>query len=131
MIKGNLKLIVSSLLTMLLCTIHIADDIVRGIDRMSLWNLIGVTILVVWLFGVLSLNHRRSGYIIMLLGSLFGALIPITHMYFGISRTLAKFPNSSLLFVWTLWALATLAWYAVILSARGLWTREWTGAVRE
>ena len=125
MIKRNVLLTVSSLLAMLLATIHIADDVVRGIDRVSGWNVIGLTIFVVWLYGILSLSDRRSGYIIMLLGSLFTAGIPLLHMFYGVSRTMAKFPNDNLLFVWTLWALGITAWYAVILSARGLWKREW------
>jgi hypothetical protein len=64
----------------------------------------------------------------MLLGSLFGAVPALAHMITGVSRTLANSPDGALLFVFTLWALAVTATFSVVLSARGLWRREWAGA---
>lgn len=121
----NVTLIGSSFLSLILLIVHVSDDVVRGIDKIGPANLIGVSIFVLWLYGTLTLGGRRSGYVIMLLGSLFGAAIAMFHMVNGVSRTLANTPNGALLFVFTLWALAVTATFSVVLSARGLWRREW------
>jgi hypothetical protein len=42
----------------------------------TLSNLIALPILVVWLYGTLVLAGKRSGYVIILLGSLLGLLDP-------------------------------------------------------
>lgn len=126
----NVTLTGTSLLSILLFLLHISDDVVRGIDRIGPANLIGVGIFVTWLYGVLALGDRRSGYIIMLLGSLFGAVPALAHMITGVSRTLANSPDGALLFVYTLWMLAVTATFSVVLSARGLWRREWALADR-
>lgn len=123
--KKNVVLTVTSLLLILLVTLHVSDDVRRGIDSVGPANVIGVTIAVVWLYGTLMLGDRRSGYIIMLLGSVFGAGIGVLHMILGVSRTLARTPDGALFFVWTLWALAVIGTFSVVLAARGLWRREW------
>ena len=124
--RSNVTLTSSSILTIVLFVLHVSDDIVREIDKIGPLNLIGVSIFVVWLYGTLVLSDRRSGYIIMLLGSLFGAVPALTHMVTGVSRTLASSANGALLFVFTLWALAITATFSVVLSVRGLLRREWT-----
>jgi hypothetical protein len=106
--------------------LHISDDVVRGIDRIGPATLIGVGIFVLWLYGTLTLGDRRSGYVIMLLGSLFGAVPALAHMITGVSRTLARSPDGALVFIFTLWALAVTATFSVVLSARGLWRRDWS-----
>ena len=123
--QRNVTLTVSSLLSLLLFILHISDDVARGIDKIGPANLIGVSIFVLWLYGTLALGDRRSGYVIMLLGSLFGAVPALAHMITGVSRTLARSPDGALLFVFTLWALAVTATFSVVLSARGLWRRDW------
>jgi hypothetical protein len=125
-LRSNVTLTSSSILTIVLFVLHISDDVVRGIDKIGPLNLIGVSIFVVWLYGTLVLSDRRSGYIIMLLGSLFGAVPALAHMVTGVSQTLASSANGALLFVFTLWALAITATFSVVLSVRGLLRREWT-----
>jgi len=66
--KPNVLLTIASLLSILLLTFHLAGDIVRGMEKGGLSNLIAVPILVVWLYGTLVLAERRSGYVIILLG---------------------------------------------------------------
>jgi hypothetical protein len=61
-------------------TFHLADDIVRGMEPRTLFDLIALPILVVWLYGTLVLAGKRSGYVIILLGSLLGSLVPVIHM---------------------------------------------------
>jgi len=60
------------LLSILFMTFHLTDDIIRGMAPGRVSNLFGVLILVVWLHGTLVLAERRSGYVIILLGSLLG-----------------------------------------------------------
>ncbi|HTI64268.1 MAG TPA: hypothetical protein VL524_12155, partial [Gemmatimonadaceae bacterium] len=69
-------LTITSLLSILLVSLHVTDDIVRGISRPDADNLAAIAIFVVWLFGPLVLAERRSGYVIMLLGGLIAALMP-------------------------------------------------------
>ena len=68
--KHNILLVIASLLSILFMTFHLTDDIVRGMEPGTLLDLIAVPILVVWLYGTLVLAERRSGYVIILLGSL-------------------------------------------------------------
>jgi hypothetical protein len=77
--KHNSLLTIASLLSVLLMTLHLADDIVRGMEKGGPSNLLAVPILVTWLYGALVLAERRSGYIITLLGSLLGAFVPVIH----------------------------------------------------
>jgi hypothetical protein len=124
-VKRNVMLTVTSVLSVALFVVHVADDIVRGVDKVGPVNLIGVTIDVVWLYGALVLAGRRSGYIIMLLGALFAMLAATGHMVQGVGRALAARPDGTLLFMFTLWALAVTAAFSAVLAVRGLWTREW------
>jgi hypothetical protein len=102
-------------------TLHMADDIVRGMEPGTLFDLIIVPILAVWLYGTLVLAGRRSGYIIILVGSLLGLLVPVIHMKgAGVGGAIAK-SSGGFLFIWTLFALAVTALFSVILSAHGLW----------
>ena len=119
--KQSVVLMVASLLSILFVTLHTADDIVRGMEPGTLFDLIVVPILVVWLYGTLVLAERRSGYVIVLLGSLLGCVVPVIHMKgAGVGGTLAK-SNAAFFFIWTLLALGVTALFSVILSARGLW----------
>ena len=75
--KHNAILTVTSLLSILLLTLHVTDDIVRGISQAEPSN-IALVVLVVFLYGTLLLAGRRSGYVIMLLVGLFAAGMPVT-----------------------------------------------------
>ena len=87
----------------------------------TLSNLIAVPILVVWLYGTLVLAGKRSGYVIILVGSLLGLLVPIIHMKgAGVGGAIAK-SSGAFFFVWTLLALGVTTLFSIILSARGLW----------
>ncbi len=124
--KCSVMLTITSLLSILFFTFHFADDIVRGFEPGGFKNLSGVLTLVVWLYGTLVLAERRSGYIIILLGSLLGLLMPVAHMR-GAGLVGGRIANSSGIFfwVWTLITLGVTALFPVILSARGLWSLPW------
>ena len=128
--KHKVTLTVSSLLSILFMALHLSDDIVRGIETGGISTLGGVLILVVWLYGTLVLAERRSGYIIVLLGSIGGAAVPLIHMM-GAGLVGGRIANSSGVFfwVWTLIALNVTAIFSVILSARGLWSLRWGQSV--
>ncbi|HEX3249934.1 MAG TPA: hypothetical protein VHS05_10940, partial [Pyrinomonadaceae bacterium] len=104
--KHSVMLTITSLLTILLMTFHLSDDIVRGFEGGGPKNVIGVLMMVVWLYGVLVLSERRSGYIIILLGSILGSGVPIIHMT-GAGLVGGRIANSSRIFFWV-WTLITL-----------------------
>src|SRR6202050_667290 len=113
----------ASLLSVLFMTFHLADDIVRGMEPGGLSDLIAVPILVVLLYGTLLLAERRSGYVIILLGSLLLLVVPVVHMKgkgVGVASGIAN-SSGGFFFVWTLIALGVTALISVILSVRGLW----------
>src|ERR1043165_4372391 len=117
--KQNTVLVVSSLLSILLLTLHITDDIVRGISEAEPSNT-ALIVLTVFLYGTLVLAERRSGHVIMLLVGLFAAAMPVMHMGGAHYGEIARSPGG-FFFVWTLWALGGLGGFTFILSARGLW----------
>lgn len=120
-VKHNVVLTIASLLSILFVTLHLADDIVRGMEPGKLSDLIAVPILVVWLYGTLMLAEKRSGYAIILVGSLLGVLVPVIHMKgAGVGGAFAK-SSGAFFFIWILFALGVTALFSVILSARGLW----------
>jgi hypothetical protein len=118
--KQNTTLVVTSLLSILLLTLHITDDIVRGISKAEPSNT-ALVVLVVFLYGTLVLAERRSGHVIMLLVGLFAAGMPVIHMRGAHYGEIAK-STGGFFFVWTLWALGGLGGFTFILSARGLWS---------
>lgn len=119
--KQNVVLTIASFLSSLFLTLHLTDDIVRGMEPGTLSSLIALPIIVVQLYGTLVLAGKRSGYVIILLGSLLGLLVPVIHMKgAGVGGAIAN-SNGAFFFVWTLLALGVTALFSVMLSARGLW----------
>lgn len=116
--NGLLK--ITSLLSLLLLTLHVTDDIVRGISKAESAN-IALVVLVVLLYGTLALAERRSGHVTMFLVGLLATAMPVIHMrgarYPEIAASAGGF-----FFVWTLWALGALGGVTMILAVRGLWT---------
>jgi hypothetical protein len=128
--KRSVMLTITSLISILLFTFHLCDDIVRGIEPGGPKNISGVLMIVVWLYGTLVLAERRSGYIIILLGSILGSGVPVLHMM-GKGLVGGRIANSSGIFfwVWTLITLQVTAIFSLILSARGLWSLPWRRGV--
>jgi hypothetical protein len=121
--KHNVMLTIASLLSILFSTFHLTDDIIRGMEKGGASNLVAVPILVVWLYGTLVLAERRSGYIIILLGSLLASGMPVIHMRGAGVGAMAK-SSGGFFFVWTLLALGVTGLFSVILSVRGLWSLQ-------
>lgn len=117
--KPNVLLVVTSLLSIVLLSLHIAEDVVLGFAGGGFVNLIGIAVLVVYLCGTLLWSDRRLGLVILLLGSLLAAAMPVMHMTgagVGVKRSAGAF-----FFVWTLYALGVTGTFGIILSARALW----------
>src|SRR6516162_9398798 len=104
--KQTAILTTTSLLSILLMTFHLADDILFKMATPGLTNLFAVLILVIWLYGTLALAERRAGYIIIFLGSLLGLVVPIVHMKGAAGVMGGDIGRSSeaFFFVWTLLA---------------------------
>jgi hypothetical protein len=120
--KRNILLVVMSLLSILLLSIHVTQDVIRGIDPWGRQSLIGVLILVILLHGTLVLAERRSGLIIMLIGGLMAVAMPVIHSRVSLAK------SGTFLYVWTLVALGVIGSLTVILAARGLRRRRLGGA---
>jgi hypothetical protein len=121
--KQNLLLTIASLLSVLFMTLHLADDIVRGMEPGGLSSLILVPIVVVLLYGTAVLGEGRAGYVIILVVSLLLLVVPVVHMKgkgVGVASGIAN-SSGGFFFVWTLIALGVTALISVILSVRGLW----------
>ena len=116
-------LVIASLLSILFMTIHMTDDIVRGMEPGTLFDLVIVPILAVWLYAALVLVERRSGLVIILVESLLALVIPIIHMKgAGVGGAIAK-SSGGFFFIGILLALAVTALFSAMLAAHGLLER--------
>ena len=121
--KHQLSLTVTSLLALLLFTFHYAQDIVLGIEPGDVSTYIGVLITVAWLYPLVVLAGRKSGYLINLVFSLAAVVMPVLHMrgaglLRGSRSTLEFFP--AFFWVWTTFALCVTGALAFLLSVHGL-----------
>jgi hypothetical protein len=116
----------ASVLSVLLATLHLTDDIVFKISPGGLPNLTFVLVSVVWLYGTLVLAERRAGYIIILLGSLVGLGVSVIHMRGpGLVGGRVGATSEAYFWVWTLLTLGVTAAFSAVLSARALWNLPW------
>ena len=124
----NLKitLTVTSLLTIVLSSFHLADDVVKGFEPGGTTNYTGTVIMAVYLFAVLMLAERRWAHLIVLIGSIGGAGVPYLHMIGnGLVGPRVVNAGGAFFWVWTLLALGATAIVSSILAARGLWALGW------
>jgi hypothetical protein len=127
--KRNLMLSITSLLSIVFMTFHLTGDTLRaraGTPEAGGSTLVAVPILVVWLYGTLVLTERRSGYVIMLIGSLIALAMPVFHVagMEGVFRGQIAKSSGDFLFVWTLHALGVTGTFSLILAACGLLNRQ-------
>lgn len=122
--RRNAILVIASLLSILLMSIHMADDIVRGMEPGTLFDLVIVPILAVWLYAALVLIERRSGLVIILVESLLALVVPVIHMKgAGVGGAIAR-SSGGFFFIWILIGLAVAALFSAMLAARGLLERQ-------
>jgi len=127
--KQNLMLTITSMLSILLMTLHFTSDTLHataGTPEAGGLTLVAVPILVVWLYGTLVLAERRSGHIVMLVGSLLALAMPVMHVMAagGVFHGAIAGGSGAFLFVWTLHALGVTGMFSLILSVRGLWSLQ-------
>jgi hypothetical protein len=122
-LKDNITLTITSLLSILFLTFHLADEIARGMERGGLNMLIAIVVLVVWLYGAVALAGRRSGYIIMLLGAIIGTGVPILHMSGAaglVGGRIAANSSGAFFWAWQNFTLCLISAFSIILAVRGL-----------
>jgi hypothetical protein len=122
--RRNPALLVTSLLSIVLASLHLADDVAYGSDKSVTLSIIIVAILAIWLYGTLMLPERVSGHIIMLLGSLLGFAIFLIHATGsgGLPGLEIGKSSGAYFFVWTLLALAVVSLLSLVVSAQSLWS---------
>jgi len=120
--KHDTMLKIASLLSLFLLTLHITDDIVRGISKAESSNT-ALVVLVVFLYGTLVIGDKRLGHVIMLLIGLFAAAMPVMHMRGAHYPDIAASPGGYF-FVWTLWALGGIGGFTFVLASRQLWSQR-------
>jgi hypothetical protein len=118
--KQHRTLMICSLLSILLLTLHVTDDIVRGISKADSSNLVALPVLALLLYGTLELAETRSGHVIMFLVGLLAVGMPYLHMKGARYGEIAA-SSGGFFFVWTLFALGALGLVGMVLSVRGLW----------
>jgi hypothetical protein len=114
--KPNVVLTVTSLLSILLLSIHVTDDIVHGLDQWGPGSPLFCVVLGVFLYGTLMLRDRRAGLIMMLIVGLGALGMPVIHRGAGRVALL----SGGFLFLWTLVALGAIGTLTIILAIRGL-----------
>lgn len=126
--ERNVLLTITSLLSILLMTFHISDEIARGMEHGGLNMVIPTIIVAVWLYGTLVLAGRRSGYIIMLIVAIFGTGIPILHMSGAtglVGGKIAVDSGGAFFWAWENWTLCVISIFSLILAVRCLWDPQW------
>ena len=117
--KQNDLLSVTTMLSVLLLSLHISEDIAFGFDRAGLNQLVGVAILLVILCGAVLLRERLIGKVIMLLGGVIAAGMAPLHMRNGLRPEFLD-RSGALLFIWILYLLGVTGMFSVILAIQAL-----------
>lgn len=110
-----MAIIVLSLLNLLLLTFHMTHDTIRQAEG-SVEYPIPVVVFSLLLYATLMAPDRVWGYIVMLLGGLFGAGMIVIH-----AKGTVVGRSGGFFFTWTLFAMSATGWATMILSGRGLW----------
>jgi hypothetical protein len=116
MATGRL-LTVTSLLSLILLTIHVSDDIARGISSLEFASMIAVLVVAMLLYATLTGEGRRAGAVSGFLIGFFALGMPALHFRGARINEIAQ-SSGGLFFIWTLWALGALGGAGMILSVR-------------
>ena len=113
--RRNVTLALVSLLNLLLLIVHLTQDTLRQAEG-SVEYPIPMLVFSLLLYASLMAPDRVWGYIVMLLGGLFGAAMIVVH-----AKGTVVGKSGGFFFVWTLFALTATGWVTMLLSGRGLW----------
>jgi hypothetical protein len=121
--KHHVTLTISSLISILLFSLHWADEVARGLEPGTVSAVGGLLILAVWLCATLVLAGRRSGLFLILLGAILASGVPVLHMQGRglIGGRVAANSSGALFWVWTNIALGASGMLSFVLSTRALW----------
>ena len=111
----------TTLINALFLTLHVADDIARGIDTIGLHSLIAMGVFGLWLYGTLVLSGRAWGYILQLLLAILGLGVVIIHLK-GAHMSQIAVSSGGVVFVWALFVIGTTSFMSVLLCVHGLLT---------
>jgi len=121
--KPSGLLIWTTSITALFLTIHVADDIARGIDTIGLHTLTAILVFGLWLYGAFVLSGRLWGYILQLFLGIVGLGVVIIHLK-GAHMGQIALSSGGVLFVWVLFALGTTSFMSILLCVQGLLSRK-------
>jgi hypothetical protein len=119
--KPSVLLTGTTLLTGFFLTLHVADDISRGMDTIGLHTLPAMLVLGLWLYGTLVLSGRLWGYILQLLLSIVGLGVVTIHLK-GAHMGQIAVSSGGVLFVWVLFVIGTSSFMSMLLCLHGLLT---------
>ncbi len=119
--KPGVLLTGTTLLTAFFLTLHLADDIARGMDTIGLHTLTAILVLGLWLYGTLVLSGRWPGYILQLLLAILGMGVVVIHLK-GAHIGQIAVSSGGVLFVWVLFVLGTTSFMSMLLCVQGLLT---------
>ena len=119
--KPGVLLTATTSITALFLTLHVADDIARGMDTIGLHSLIAMFVLGLWLYGMLVLSGRLWGYILQLLLAILAIGVVIIHLK-GAHMGQVAVSSGGVVFVWTLFVIGTTAFLSVLLCLQGMLT---------
>ena len=123
--KHRVTLTIMSLLSILLFSLHWADEVARGLEPGTVSAAGGLLILAVWLSATLVFPERRWGLVIILLGSILASGVPVLHMQ-GRGLVLGRYgttnANAMFFWVWTNIALGVSGMLSLVLSVCELWS---------
>jgi hypothetical protein len=126
--KQQTTLTASSLLSIILFSLHWAHEVARGLEPGTIAASGGLVILAVWLCGTLVFAESRAGLVIVLLGAILASGVPVLHMQ-GAGLVGGRIANGAstaerFFWVWTNFALGASGMLSVVLAVRTLW-RTW------
>lgn len=121
--KPHQLLTITSLLSVVLFSLHWADEISRGMEPGTVAGVGGLAILFVWLYGAFVIPERRIGLVIILLGALLASAVPILHMQGAgmVGRRILPNTSGAFFWVWTNIALGGSGMLSLAVATRELW----------
>ena len=126
--KPSALLVGTTLITALFLLLHVADDIARGMDTIGLHTLTAMGVFGLWLYGILVLRDRWPGYVLQLLLAILGLGVVVIHLK-GAHIGQVAVSSGGVIFVWTLFVIATASFMSVLLCVHGLLTLPKRGPV--
>jgi hypothetical protein len=124
--KRSEILTVTSVVSMVLLTVHVADDIAHGFDTAGLVNFIAIVVMAGFLYATLILRERLAGRMVALLVAILALGMPVIHLRSTHINDVAQ-ASGGIFFIWTLWALGILGLFNAVLAVQELTTRRPAG----